>query len=276
MNKYWINANEVSVEMFRGASEEILHETGVSGFFETMLWINNKIPLLNYHANRLKHSAKIQNIKSNIAALFRSDISLMPDFEHGLAKYQVFHSMSSNRVDRFLSVENPRSYPASNWTIGIATFLPEESLVLDAMSGGIKSTERSAYEQLQSKYLSDQYAEILVKDDNDFVVEGTKTNIFLIKANQIITPDLQGGGVAGVMRAYLIQQMKSCGITVQIEPVTIDTMNSCDTMFLSNALIGLWPVHTLVDAGQNSHSKNTKHPLIAKIRTLLPREFKHG
>jgi 4-amino-4-deoxychorismate lyase len=48
----------------------------------------------------------------------------------------------------------------------------------------------------------DDYAEGLMRDTKGLVIEGTMTNLFLVRDDgTLVTPDLSQSGVAGVMRA---------------------------------------------------------------------------
>ena len=103
----------------------------------------------------------------------------------------------------------------------------------------------------------------LMLDDHQNVIEGTMSNLFLVKNNTLITPSLERCGVAGVMREWVI--------TVLAEklnlPVTKSVLNkadlwTADELFVCNSLHKLVPVKRLGD-----HSW-TAWPITAMLHQL--------
>jgi 4-amino-4-deoxychorismate lyase len=71
------------------------------------------------------------------------------------------------------------------------------------------------------------------------------TNVFAVVDNRIVTPDTSRGGVAGVMRGALLDAWRDAGRPVQVRDLTLDDLLRADEVFLTNALIGAWPVRRL-------------------------------
>ena len=63
------------------------------------------------------------------------------------------------------------------------------------------------------------------------------SNLFFVKGGEIITPDLSGCGVAGVVREVLMEQQ-----AVTIRPVAVTELPEMDEAFCSNSLIHIWPI----------------------------------
>ena len=92
----------------------------------------------------------------------------------------------------------------------------------------------------------DDYAEGLMLDSDGLVIEGTKTNLFAVQADgTLVTPDLSQSGVAGVMRAQILDSVTALGLVCRIEPVSVSMLESAQELFLTNSLIGLWPIRQL-------------------------------
>ncbi|MGB8518188.1 MAG: aminotransferase class IV, partial [Gallionella sp.] len=90
-------------------------------------------------------------------------------------------------------------------------------------------------------------AEGLMLDVAGHVISGTRSNVFMVKNGQFITPDLSRCGVAGVQRDRVIAYAKTHEIAVQIRDVTLGELPDADELFLVNSVIGVWPVRTLAD-----------------------------
>ena len=92
---------------------------------------------------------------------------------------------------------------------------------------------------------TDEYAEGLLCDQRGNVIEGTITNLFLVHNGEVITPKLNRCGVAGVMRAELLDRMHSRGLSVKEMDIGIDLLRAGQEGFLSNAVVGIWPIATI-------------------------------
>ena len=109
---------------------------------------------------------------------------------------------------------------------------------------GLKHLNR--LEQILARFeWQDGYAEGLMCDGDGWVIEGTMSNLFLVHENTVVTPDLSDSGIAGVMRAEVLAQAASHGIVTRIAPVTVSMVENAEELFLTNSLIGIWPVTRL-------------------------------
>ncbi len=71
------------------------------------------------------------------------------------------------------------------------------------------------------------------------IADATIANVFWIKNRVVYTPPLEEGGIAGVTRRFLLQQLPAAGYTVNEQPLTIDAMLDADEIFLTNAVRGI-------------------------------------
>jgi 4-amino-4-deoxychorismate lyase len=105
----------------------------------------------------------------------------------------------------------------------------------------------------------------LMLNDRGEVVCGTMTNLFVIRDETLFTPTLDESGVAGIMRSQVINVARDMHIKLRETSVSKTDVSTADGVFLSNSLIGLWPVSEL--DGQ----RYAIHPLIDRIRSGLAR-----
>ena len=99
--------------------------------------------------------------------------------------------------------------------------------------------------------LEDGPEEGLMQDDDDTVVCGTMTNLFLLSGRALLTPRIDRAGVAGVMRGRIIDGRVALpdGIDRVVEArIDLATLLAASEVFLTNAVIGLWPVRALAAA----------------------------
>ncbi len=82
----------------------------------------------------------------------------------------------------------------------------------------------------------------LLQDVAGHVIEGVRSNVFLIRQGRLITPDLSLCGVAGVQRDRVISAAAALGVPVEIRRVELDEVSLADEVFLSNSVFGIRPV----------------------------------
>ncbi|MCW3074452.1 MAG: hypothetical protein JWP69_1521 [Flaviaesturariibacter sp.] len=93
--------------------------------------------------------------------------------------------------------------------------------------------------------MADRYAnekgldESLVLNVFGNICDGSKTNLFIIHNGELMTPALEQGCIAGVMRENIINRLGSCGVTVHQTSLTIEHLLAADAVFLSNAIRGI-------------------------------------
>jgi branched-subunit amino acid aminotransferase/4-amino-4-deoxychorismate lyase len=100
-------------------------------------------------------------------------------------------------------------------------------------------TRRQAYETARSL----GYDEVLSMTGSDRVWEGSRTNLFLVMGDSLVTPSLDGPIVPGIMRGLVIEQAHWLAMTVKIEDdVSRVWLMTADEVFLTNSVRGIIPV----------------------------------
>ena len=82
-------------------------------------------------------------------------------------------------------------------------------------------------------------------DNDEHIVEGTMSNLFLVKAGALFTPGLSQCGVAGIVRELVLEFAQLNAIPCQEIALTKETLWWADEIFVTNSLIGIWPVRQL-------------------------------
>ncbi len=127
---------------------------------------------------------------------------------------------------------------------GVAVRWCQTRLSVQPRLAGLKHLNRLEQVLARAEW-QDEYAEGLTRNTRDLVIEATASNLFLVHEGTLITPDLSQSGVAGVMRAEVLAQARRCGIPVAIQAVTPAMVEQAEALFLTNSLIGIWPVNRL-------------------------------
>ena len=109
---------------------------------------------------------------------------------------------------------------------------------------GLKHLNRLEQVLARAEWQND-HAEGLMCDTEGLVIEGTMSNLFLVVRDTLITPDLSQSGVAGVVRGVMLDEARRLGLQCAVQAVTPAMVEQADELFLTNSLIGVWPVSRL-------------------------------
>ncbi len=131
-------------------------------------------------------------------------------------------------------------YPGEPDKSGVTLALCSLRLGHQPLLAGIKHLNR--LENVLAAAECKNAAEGLMLDGDDRVIEGTRSNLFLVIDGRLITPDLSRCGVAGVQRDRVIRCASDRGIPVEVRDVLLDELLSADALFLTSSVFGLWPV----------------------------------
>jgi 4-amino-4-deoxychorismate lyase len=107
-------------------------------------------------------------------------------------------------------------------------------------------------------------AEGLMLDEHDRVISGTMSNLFLLQRGELWTPDLSRSGVSGILRDVVLAAARQLNIPVQIKELKVDDITGSDALFLTNSLIGVWPIREL--AGESFQVKSIRPDLLQIVR----------
>ncbi|MDT8428822.1 MAG: aminodeoxychorismate lyase [Pseudomonadales bacterium] len=99
---------------------------------------------------------------------------------------------------------------------------------------------------LASMELREEVTEGLMFDENDLVIEGTRSNLFMVLANTVCTPLLNKSGVAGILRDALLAAFQHEGVRHHIRSISRQELFQASEIFICNSLIGIWPVTGLI------------------------------
>jgi 4-amino-4-deoxychorismate lyase len=128
---------------------------------------------------------------------------------------------------------------------------------------GIKHLNRLEQVLARNEWTDMGIAEGLMLDQNDNIIEGTMSNIFMVQGNKLITPDLSQCGIDGIIRQYIIELAPELDMHIEIRTVKQDELFSAEELFLCNSTFGLWPVRELEGKQIN------QGPYATKIRKAL-------
>lgn len=154
--------------------------------------------------------------------------------------------LATGGATRILALYPWPDYPAAFWSEGVTVRVCATRLGWCPALAGIKHLNRLEQVLARSEWDDASVPEGLMLDIQGNVIEGTMTNLFVVRHGQLLTPDVSQCGVAGVMRSWILAWARVAGIPSAVTAVTLDMVSSADEVFLCNSVIGLWPVREVI------------------------------
>lgn len=221
------------------------------GVFRTLCVINGRAEHWPLHYQKLQHDCKALGINCPDFACLSAELScLLDDHTSAVCKIIVTRGLATRGY-----APAPDAVPTHIWDIfplpeypkswlnhGVSLRLCELRLSIQPRLAGIKHLNR--LENVLAAAECNDVAEGLLLDANGWVIEGTRSNVFLVSAGRLITPDLSRCGVAGVQRDRVIAYARKIGMSVEVRDVALAELRAADELFLTNSVFGLWSVAT--------------------------------
>jgi len=166
---------------------------------------------------------------------------------------------------RVLSLHPYPDYPSSFVEQGIIARFCTTRLGLNPSLAGIKHMNRLEQILARAEWNDPAIQEGIMMDVNDHIIEGTMTNLFYVKNGSVYTASLSQSGIAGIMRSIIIEILSSNHIKTVEKPFKKHEFLSADEIFVSNSIIGLWPINQI----ENKHF--SIGPITRQIQFCLDR-----
>lgn len=195
-----------------------------TGFIETLRTYAGRPALLQAHLARLSEALPELDIAS-----LGHQIERTLDDRPGEWMIRVEASPSGAEVELRPLPDHALEDPAR----------PISALVCDApgYSYPRKYASRELHEALLARAEQAGAEEALIADAGE-LIEGTRTSVFLLTGDQLVTPPL-GRPLPGITRAAVIELASSLGLSVCERAVRVEEWRSADELLLTNSLIGL-------------------------------------
>lgn len=166
-------------------------------------------------------------------------------------------------TDRLLRVYEAPPYRAACWEQGVRVGRSTITLAAQPALAGVKHLNRLE-QVLASRGWEPDIDEVLLADDAGRPVCGTRTNLFWVVRGALCTAPLDRCGVAGHMRRKVLALAATLGIASRVQHGTWDDLLAADEVFLTNSLIGIWPVARL-----ETHRWQAPGPVTRHLRDRL-------
>lgn len=223
------------------------------GLFETMAVRDGRARFLEWHLERLAEGARRLGLPLPAEDHLAAQIAAAWPAGHGIVKLICTRGPAGRGyrppvrpVPTCIAAgfEWP-AWPTTAWSEGIRLRYCRTRLGRNPALAGIKHLNRLEQVLARAEWEDEGIAEGLILDDRGLVISGTQSNLFAVIAGQVVTPVLDQCGVAGVMRRAFCAWAADQAAAVVERSLRPEELDSAVEIFMTNALIGAWPVREL-------------------------------
>ncbi len=226
------------------------------GLFETVRLEAGHLSLWALHLARLQEGCRrlaiplnVELLLSQLGQLQQHLISLSLDT--GIVKVTVTPGCGGRgylpppqvEPTLVLSFFSLPDYPATNHKQGIKLFRCRQVLSIQPLLAGLKHLNKLEYVLARSEWQGTDCAEGLLFDHDRNLVECCSSNLFLLRGDCLLTPELDLCGVAGVMRRLILEELApALSLSVEVRRLSEQDLLAADELFVCNSVFGIWPV----------------------------------
>jgi branched-chain amino acid aminotransferase len=243
--------------------DESVLESGQSIY--EVIRIEEKIPLfLEEHLNRLFDSAELSNLQINESycdiELLIEELIKKNQVSEGKIKLVIHFDPNNGIIEKdLLMYFTPHYFPTNTEYIeGVEVGICHA--VRSNPNAKLLNTE--ARKKANNTIVEEKLFEVLLMNHEGFITEGSRSNVFFIQNDIVITPPRQHV-LNGITRRNIIKLCKKNGIKIIEEGVQFADIQQMDAVFLSGTSLKVLPVNFW--ANQRFNTKNKTLRTIMKI-----------
>jgi len=155
------------------------------------------------------------------------------------------------------------TYPAHYLTHGVKLFACDTRLSHQPKLAGVKHLNRLENVLARSEWQDPDFADGVMLDIMDKVIECTSANLFVRKGDVLLTPSLHQCGVAGVTRERVLTLAPELKLRAVVKLLSMDEVFDADEWIICNSVYGAWQV------SEYQHCTWPMGELAADLRRLI-------
>lgn len=238
------------------------HDRGLAygdGLFETLALIEGLPRHLSRHLKRLADGASRLGIDAPSDARWMEDLARLVAACHPPPRAVLKIILTRGSGGRGYLPPEPASprrilqilpWPTPSPESGRLGIICKTRLAINPLLAGLKHLNRLEQVLAAREVAAAGAWEGLMFDTGDQLIEGTRSNVFIVVDGKIETPQLVGAGVSGVMHAILCERAPAWGIPVSHRVIDPARLELAEEIFFTNSLRGIESLHRLAIAGR--------------------------
>jgi 4-amino-4-deoxychorismate lyase len=229
------------------------------GCFETLAAVNGRVRDIDDHLERLSFGARMLGIPEPDTRVLAEELAeLAPD--EGRAVLKVLYTRGSGgrglappaepQPTRVVLRAPWPDHPPEHWQEGVRVRLCETRQIPGrSLDGRVKHLNQLNRITARMEWEGDDPAEGLLRDLDGRLLEGTVTNLFAVRDGALLTPELGRSGLPGITRGRVLALARDAGLAAGEGELTPAELGKAEEVFLTNSIIGIWPVCGVTDLG---------------------------
>ena len=232
------------------------------GFFETTAWKfmekkkECRVEFWGRHIKRIKKTCKFLKIKLSDFRQLEKDKEkiLSKAYDHGITEgvlkiiitrgeggrgYKYEKNMKPNII---FIVSNRPDYPKDFYSKGVKIRFSKNPISSNNVLSGFKHLNRLDSVLARSEWEDKNIFDSIFINKNNNIIEGTMSNLFLLKENILYTPSINFCGISGIMREVVIDKCNDLFERIKICELSKEFFLDANSVFLTNSLIKILPV----------------------------------
>jgi branched-chain amino acid aminotransferase len=226
------------------------------GFFETIRFEHNRIPLFKYHLNRIQASNHFFKFEpstfsfSELETLVRQTFQLNK-VESGIARVTFFRSGEGRYTPlqnemHFLIEVTEQSF-GSYFSLLNEVGLSERTVLHAHSFSHIKSLNALPYVFAAMEAKEKEWQECLLPNTKNEIAEGTWSSLVWMEEDQLYTPPLSCGCVSSTMKEALKDFLQQKGSDLTEKACSLSNLQHAQEVWLLNATRGIRAVSKFQD-----------------------------
>jgi branched-chain amino acid aminotransferase len=219
--------------------------------FETIKVENGRPLLASLHYTRLMDSARLLKFETDLTldGFVRAIEAALGESKEVRVRFTLYR----NAEGFYTPLTNGTAYEIEVFPLpekkknGISLGLYTDSYKPCHELSNIKSGNALVYVMAGIWARENGYDDALILNEHGCVCEAVSSNVFIVKENKVYTPALMEGCVDGVMRRHVLEQLKQGEYEIAETVISVEQLQSADSVFLTNALNGLISVYSFGD-----------------------------
>jgi 4-amino-4-deoxychorismate lyase len=221
------------------------------GLFETLAVVDGRPQLWEAHMQRLEEGGRRLGIAiPDTETLWSEALPLCREASRAVLKIIItrgsggrgYRPAETMQATRILSLHPWPDYPPEHVSHGVWIRSCHTTLGMQPALAGIKHLNRLEQVLARREWNDPEIVEGVMCDPYGMVIEATISNLFFVRGDKVVTPELSGCGVAGIMRRQVLETCRSLSLVTLEQGLTVEAAKASDEIFLTNSLIGVWPV----------------------------------
>jgi len=218
------------------------------GFFETIRFENNRMPLFKHHFKRIEASNKFfkfepstfsfSEIENHIAETFRlnksqSGIARMSFFRASEGRYTPLQNECSFLIE--VTEQSFGSYFSLLKEVGLST----QTILHAHAFSHLKTLNALPYVFAAMEAKENNWNECLLLNTKNEIAEGTWSSLVWLEGNECFTPPLSSGCVDSTMKNVLRELLQTQGKVLKEKACQLSNLQQAQEVWLLNATRGI-------------------------------------